>query len=53
MPASNIKSIIIPDGGMREDVRGLLSGTKVHVQVFAQNTAGKSPFSAIVSTFIV
>jgi hypothetical protein len=53
MPSTLIKTIIIPDGGMREDVRGLLPGTKVHVQVLAQNTAGKSPFSALVSTFIV
>jgi len=53
MPSTTIKTIIIPDGGMREDIRGLLPGTKVHVQVLAQNTAGKSPFSALVSSYIV
>jgi hypothetical protein len=53
MPPTLIKTIIIPEGGLREDIRGLIPGTKVHVQVLAQNTAGKSPFSPLVSTFIV
>ncbi len=52
MPPSTIKTIIIPEGGLREDIRGLVPGTKVHVQVLAQNTAGKSPFSAMVSAFV-
>lgn len=53
VPQNEGEVIIITDGSTREDVRGLIPGTKVFVQALAQNAAGKSPFSPIVRTFIV
>ena len=42
--------IVIPDGLTREVLRNVIApGTKITVQVLAQNTAGKSGFSAAVS----
>jgi hypothetical protein len=43
-------AIIIPDGKARETLHNLIdAGTKITVQVLAQNSAGKSGFSAAVS----
>jgi hypothetical protein len=46
-------AIVIPDGTTRETLHNVIAaGTKITVQVLAQNTAGKSGFSAAV-TFTV
>lgn len=43
-------AIIIPDGGARETLRGVIpAGTVVSVQVLAQNAAGKSSFSPMIT----
>ena len=43
-------AIVIPDGTTRETLRGVIAaGTKITVQVLAQNAAGKSGFSTAVS----
>jgi len=43
-------AIIIPDGHLREDLHNLIpAGTKINVQVLAQNAAGKSGFSPLIS----
>ncbi len=44
--------IIIPEGTTREQVTGLTPGTTVHVMVLAQNAAGKSPWSPMMSKLI-
>ena len=45
--------IMIPAGTSRECVRGLAPGTKITVQVLAQNATGKSEFTLPVTTFAV
>jgi len=46
----NGPAIVIPDGITREVLHNVIAaGTKLTVQVLAQNTAGKSGFSAAVS----
>ncbi len=45
--------IMIPAGTTRECIRGLVPGTKVIVQVLAQNSAGKSDFTSPITTFAV
>lgn len=48
LPAAPL--IIIPDGHLHEDLHNLIpAGTKITVQVLAQNAAGKSGFSPAVS----
>lgn len=48
LPAARV--IIIPNGHARETLRNIIpAGTKISVQVMAQNAAGKSAFSALVS----
>ncbi len=43
-------AIVIPDGTTREVLRNIIpAGTKISVQVLAQNTAGKSGFSPLIS----
>lgn len=44
---------IIPDGATREEVSGLTPGSKVNVQALAQNAAGKSSLSPLVSSFVL
>jgi hypothetical protein len=48
LPAAPV--MIIPDGHLREDLHNLIpAGTKISAQVLAQNAAGKSGFSPLVS----
>ncbi|MEP6467168.1 MAG: hypothetical protein ABJB05_12740 [Parafilimonas sp.] len=48
LPAAAV--IIIPDGHLREDLHNIIpAGTKISVQVLAQNAAGKSGFSPLIS----
>ena len=43
-------AIIIPDGAARETLRNVIpAGTKISVQVLAQNAAGKSAFSPLIT----
>ena len=46
----NGAAIVLPDGTARETLRNAIpAGTKISVQVLAQNAAGKSAFSPLVS----
>ena len=45
--------IVIPDGSTRETVNKLTPGTKINVIALAQNSAGKSALSPLVSSFII
>ena len=45
-------TIVIPRAGLHETVTGLTPGSKVSVLTLAQNAAGMSAFSAIVSKFV-
>ncbi len=49
---SSIRTILIPDGKLKETVTGLTPGTIVYVQALAQNSAGKSAFSPLSNTII-
>jgi hypothetical protein len=43
-------AMVIPDGHLREELHNLIpAGTKISVQVLAQNAAGKSGFSPLIS----
>ncbi len=44
-------TIVIPTAGLFETVTGLTPGTKISVMTLAQNAAGKSGFSTVVSKF--
>ena len=45
-------TIVIPKAGLHETISGLTPGSKVSVLTLAQNAAGKSAFSPIVSKFV-
>lgn len=45
-------TIVIPRAGLHETITGLTPGVKVSVLTLAQNSAGKSAFSTIVSKYV-
>ena len=45
-------TILVPAGTTRESVKGIAAGTKVTVQVLAQNSAGKSTFSTSATLYV-
>lgn len=45
-------TIVIPTAGLFETITGLTPGTEVSVTTLAQNAAGKSGFSTVVSKFV-